>query len=123
MVSLPPRKFMTLLSSPFLLAAIPSLILILLLPVRHERYILGLKSSTQVLEGYCHSYCDLNGDGTVTGRTPVEALPYNSLMRVDRRNEPVYALLERDRGIVVLSGWPGSRNRHILNLLNRRYRL
>ncbi|MFO7573809.1 MAG: histidine kinase [Bacteroidales bacterium] len=64
MISLPPKKLIPLLSSPFLLAAIPSLILFLLVPVKHERYILELKSSTQVLEGYWHSYCDLNGDGT-----------------------------------------------------------
>ncbi|HBE40330.1 MAG TPA: hypothetical protein DDW27_03860, partial [Bacteroidales bacterium] len=41
-------------------------------------------------------------NGAVTGRTPVKASAYNSLMTVNRKNEPVYALLERDRGIVLL---------------------
>ncbi len=63
MISLPPRKLLSLLSSPFLLAAIPSLILFLLVNVKHERYSLDLKAGIQVPEGYWHSYCDLDGDG------------------------------------------------------------
>jgi hypothetical protein len=34
-----------------------------MIPVMHQRYRLDLKSSTQVYEGYYHSYCDLDGDG------------------------------------------------------------
>lgn len=63
MISLPRKKLIPLLSSPFLLAAIPSLILFLLMPVKHERYSLDLKAGIQVREGYWHSYCDLDGDG------------------------------------------------------------
>ncbi|MFO7620493.1 MAG: histidine kinase [Bacteroidales bacterium] len=63
MISFPPKKLIPLLSSPFLLAAIPSLILFLLVPVKHEPYSLDLKAGIQVPEGYWHSYCDLDGDG------------------------------------------------------------
>jgi hypothetical protein len=60
----PPRKNLTpLLSSPLFLAAIPSLLLLMLVPVRHERYSLDLKAGIQVREGYWHSFCDLDGDG------------------------------------------------------------
>lgn len=57
------KRTLSLLTNPFILAAIPSVALIFILPVLHQRYRLDLESSTQVKEGYFHSYCDLDGDG------------------------------------------------------------
>lgn len=58
-----PKRILTLLTNPFILAAIPSIALFFIIPVMHQRYRLDLKSSTMVPEGYYHSYCDIDGDG------------------------------------------------------------
>jgi len=57
------KRTLSLLTNPFFLAAIPSVVLFFTIPVMHQRYRLDLKSSVQVQEGYYHSYCDLDGDG------------------------------------------------------------
>jgi two-component sensor histidine kinase len=57
------KRTLSLLTNPFFLAAIPSIALFFIIPVMHQRYKLVLKSSTQVQEGYFHSYRDLDGDG------------------------------------------------------------
>jgi hypothetical protein len=57
------KRTLSLLTNPFFLAAIPSVALFFMIPVMHQRYRLELKSSSQVREGYYHSYCDLDGDG------------------------------------------------------------
>lgn len=58
------KRTLPLLTNPFFLAAVPSIVLFFLIPVMHQRYRLDLQSLTQVKEGYYHSYCDLDGDGT-----------------------------------------------------------
>ncbi|MHC1730885.1 MAG: histidine kinase [Bacteroidales bacterium] len=57
------KRTLSLLTNPFFLAAIPSIALFFIIPVMHQRYRLDLLSSTQVYEGYYHSYCDLDSDG------------------------------------------------------------
>jgi len=57
------KRTLSLLTNPFFLAAIPSVALFFMIPVMHQRYRLDLVSSTQLYEGYYHSYCDLDGDG------------------------------------------------------------
>ncbi len=74
MISLSPKKLIPLLSGAFLLVAIPSLILFLLVPVEHGRYSLDLKAGIQVREGYWHSYCGPDGDGTNSSGQPAGTL-------------------------------------------------
>lgn len=57
------RRLAALLSSPFFLAAIPSLIIFFALPLKHGRYSLELLSRTQGYEHYYSHYDDLNNDG------------------------------------------------------------
>lgn len=41
-------------------------------------------------------------NGVLEGRTPVEASAQNGLVTVNRKGEPVYALIDYDRGIVII---------------------
>lgn len=44
-----------------------------------------------------------NLSGETTGRTTISAMPYVGILTENKRKEPVYAVLERDRGIVLFN--------------------
>lgn len=58
------RRLSALLSSPFFLAAIPSLIIFLTVPFKLDRYRLELLSRSHIIDNYFWLYEDLNNDGT-----------------------------------------------------------
>lgn len=63
MVSPARKRTISLLTNPFILAAIPTVALFIIIPVLHQSYILDLQTSVRVPENYYHSYADLDGDG------------------------------------------------------------
>ncbi len=57
------KRILTLLTNPFILAAIPAAALLVSIPVRHNPYILSPESNTACPENFYCIYCDLDGDG------------------------------------------------------------
>ena len=57
------KRTLSLLTNPFILAAIPTIALFLVIPVLHQPYILELKSSARIPANHYCSYIDLDGDG------------------------------------------------------------
>ncbi len=57
------KKTLSLLTNPFILAAIPTVALLFSIPVINQPYLLNLVRSTRVFENHFLSYHDLDGDG------------------------------------------------------------
>lgn len=57
------KRTLTLLTNPFILAAIPTLALLFSIPVINQPYILDLASTARIAENHYLSYHDLDGDG------------------------------------------------------------
>ena len=57
------KRTLTLLTNPFILAAIPTIALLFSIPVINQPYLLNLVRSSRVVENHYLSYHDLDGDG------------------------------------------------------------
>ena len=57
------KRTLTLLTNPFILAAIPTIALVFSIPVINKPYLLNLVRSARVMENHYLSYHDLDGDG------------------------------------------------------------
>lgn len=57
------KRTLTLLTNPFILAAIPTIVLLFSVPFINQPYILNLASTARIAENHYLSYHDLDGDG------------------------------------------------------------